>query len=81
MQEAFEKRKVKLTSPPVSAFPYFEEPFVVETDVSSVAVRAVIVQRKEDRKVHPIQYASCTMASAERKYSASIPPVSARPSM
>ena len=70
MQEAFEKLKLKLTSPPVLAFPDFQRPFVVETDASSVAVGAVMAQRKEDRKVHPIQYASRPMTSAERKYSA-----------
>ena len=68
MLEAFEKLKLKLTSPPVLTFPDFEKLYVVETDASSVAVGAVMAQRKEDRKVHPIQLASRTMTSAERKY-------------
>ena len=70
MQEACEELKLNLTSSPVLAFPEFELPFVVETDASSVGVGAVMAQRKEDRKVHPIQYASRKMTSAERKYSA-----------
>ena len=48
MQKAFEELKQKLTSPPVLAFPNFEKSFVVETDASSVAVGAVLAQRKED---------------------------------
>ena len=70
MQKAFERLKFKLTSPPVLAFPDFDQPFVVETDASSVAVGAVLTQRKEDKRVQPIQYASRTMTSAERNYSA-----------
>lgn len=70
MWEAFEALEVKLTSPPVLTFPYFEQPFVEETDASSVAVGAVLAQRKWDKRVHPIQYARRTMQSAERKYSA-----------
>ena len=70
MMSAFEVLKQRLTSPPVLAFPEFEAPFIVETDASSVAVGAVLAQKKEDGKVHPIQYASRTMTAAERNYSA-----------
>ena len=70
MQKAFEELKKKLTSPPVLTFPDFEKSFVVETDASSVAVGAVLAQRNEDRKCHPVQYASRTMSDAEKKYSA-----------
>ena len=42
MQAAFECLKEKLTTPPVLPFPNFEEPFVVETDASSVSLGAVL---------------------------------------
>ena len=67
---AIESLKWKLTTPPKVAFPNFGEPFLVETNVSSVAVGAVLAQNKEDRRTHRIQYASPTMSQAERKYSA-----------
>ena len=70
MQKAFEGLKVKLNSPSVLAFPDFDQPFFVETDASSVVVGAVLAQRKEEKRVHPIKYVCCTMISAERKYSA-----------
>ena len=70
MRKAFEGLKVTLTSLPVLAFSDFDQPFVVETDLSSVAVGAVLAQRREDKRFHPIQYASRTMTSAERNYSA-----------
>ena len=70
MQEAFDELRIKLTSPPVLAYSDLEKPFVVETDASSVSVGAVLVQKKEDRKIHPLQYASRTMNTSERNYSA-----------
>ena len=70
IRKAFEGLKITLISPPVLVFPDFEQPFVVETDSSSVAVGPVLPQRMEARRVHPIHYASHTMTSAERKYSA-----------
>lgn len=69
-QQAFEKLKEALISPPVLSYPDFEKPFIVETDASKVAVGAVLCQRGEDGKVHPIEYASRTMTAAERGYSA-----------
>ena len=70
MRKAFQNLKQRVTSPPLLALPKFEEPLVVETDASSVAVGAVLDQKKEDKKVHPIQYASRRMTGTERHYSA-----------
>ena len=70
MQQACDELRIKLTSAPFLAYPDFEKPFVVETDASSVSVGAVLAQKKEDGKIHPIQYASRTMNMSERKYSA-----------
>ena len=54
MQEAFDELRIKLTSPPVLAYPDFEKPFMVETDAISVSVGAVLDQKKGNRKIHPI---------------------------
>lgn len=70
MDKAFHLLKISLSSPPVLAFPNFEKPFGVETDASSVAVGAVLTQKDDDGKTHPVQFASRTMTVAERKYSA-----------
>lgn len=70
MEIAFDELKHRLTNPPVLAFPDFEQPFLVEMDVSSKVVREVLSQQKEDGKIHPIHYASRTLNKAERNYSA-----------
>lgn len=63
-ENAFNDLKKAITSPPVLAFPDFNETFVVHTDASNVAVGSVISQL--DR---PIQFASRTLNSAQRNYS------------
>ena len=68
-QKAFDNLKEALTSSPVLAFPNFEAPFVVETDASAIAVGAVLAQ-KQGGRLHPIQFASRSLNSAERNYSA-----------
>ena len=67
--EAFLRLKEALTTAPVLAFPDFDLPFIVDTDASSRAVGAVLAQKQEGR-IHPIQYASLSLNSAEKNYSA-----------
>ena len=57
IRSSFEESKRKLTRPPLLPLPDFDVPFVVETDSSSVAVGAVLEQKKKDGKIHPVQYA------------------------
>lgn len=66
----YEVLKQKLTTPPPLSFSDFDVPFVAETDAYSIAVGAVVVQKKTEGKIHPIEYASRTMANTERGYSA-----------
>lgn len=68
MQKAFEDLKNKLTTPQVLAYPDFETPFIVEIDASSVVIEVVPAQKKEDGKVHPVQYASRRLTEQERRY-------------
>lgn len=49
-------------------FPEFDEPFIVETNATKVAVGAVLSQKKTDGKVHPVQFWSRSMNAAEHNY-------------
>ena len=68
-EEAFKTLKNALTSAPVLGYPDFDLPFIVETDASSHAVGAVLAQ-KQGGRVHPLQFASRSLNSAEKNYSA-----------
>lgn len=68
-QDAFNKLKNLLCSPPVLAYPDFKRHFVVYADASTVAMGAVLTQKGEEQQEHPVCYASRTMNSAEKRYS------------
>ena len=61
--------KEKLTSAPVLAYPSFDELFVVENDASINGLGAVLQQKQDDSKLHPVAYASRSLTDAERNYS------------
>lgn len=70
MDEAFQKLKQAMSSPPVLAYPDFYKHFIVETDSPQVPIGAVLAQKGENGLVHPVQYTSRTMKSTERFYDA-----------
>jgi hypothetical protein len=53
---------------PVLAHPVLTDPFKLEVDASGFAMGTVLLQKKEDRKKHPIAYYSKTLSAAERNY-------------
>src|SRR6266404_2559976 len=53
---------------PVLKQPELDKPFELEVDVSGFAVGAVLLQRGEDNKRHPIGYYSATLKEAECNY-------------
>ncbi len=67
-QEAFDKLKKRVTIEPVLAHAKLEDQFELEVDASGYAVGAVLLQRKEDGKKHPIGYYSATLNEAQRNY-------------
>ena len=54
--EAFEKLKMCCMTTPVLAFADFEKEFQLETDTSSEGLGAVLSQKQEDGKWHPIAF-------------------------
>jgi hypothetical protein len=53
---------------PMLAHPILTDPFELEVDASGFAMGAVLLQKKEDGKKHPIAYYSKTLSAVERNY-------------
>lgn len=68
-QDAFSKLKNTMASDLLLAYPDFEQPFILTTDASNIAIGAVLSQL-QDGKERPIAYLSRTLSKAEEKYSA-----------
>lgn len=62
---AFDHLKTQMTRAPVLSTPDFNIPFVLETDASAVAIRAVLIQQQ-----HPIAYYSKVLCPRLRRASA-----------
>jgi hypothetical protein len=67
-QKAFDELRDRVTSEPVLAHPELDKQFELEVDASGFAVGAVLLQKKEDGKRHPIAYFSKTLNEAQRNY-------------
>ena len=68
---AFHELKLKCMQAPVLAFADFHKPFLLETDASSDGLSAVLSQKQEDGKYHPVAYASQSLKGLEAKYHSS----------
>ena len=69
-EEAFQNLKQLLMQTPVLAFPNFDQEFILETDASGAGLGAILAQTQPDQMVWPIAYASRTLQSHEKRYSA-----------
>jgi hypothetical protein len=67
-QKAFNTLKEKMTKAPVLTHPDLTKPFELEVDASGYAIGAVLLQRQEDGRRHPVNYFSTTLNTAERNY-------------
>ena len=53
---------------PVLAFANYSKPFLLETDASKDELGAVLLQKGEDGKYHPIAYRSKALSRSEKNY-------------
>ena len=67
-QKAYKTLKWRVTEEPVLAQPQLNKQFEIEVDASGYMIGAVLLQRGEDKKRHPIAYYSATLSEAERVY-------------
>ena len=65
---AFNKLKARLTEEPVLILPDFGKEFKIMTDASNGAIGAVLSQKGNDGREHPIAYASKRLSSTEQRY-------------
>ena len=70
-KEAFDILKMKCMTVPVLAFADFEKPFLLETNTSSLGLGAVLSQKQDNSKFHPVAYASWELKGGEGKYHSS----------
>ena len=67
----FQELKMKCLTAPVLAFADFKRPFLLETDASIEGLGAVLSQKQDDDRYHPIAYASSGLKGGELKYHSS----------
>ena len=67
-QKVFDTLKHCITSEPILTHPELTKQFELEVDASGFATGAVLLQKKDDGKRHPIGYYSFTLNEAERNY-------------
>ena len=67
-QKSFDKIKQKLITSPVLIYPDFNKPFRLYTDASNIALGAVLQQKSDDDKEHPVAFLSRTLNKLEQKY-------------
>lgn len=67
-ENAFNLLKTALVSTPVLCTPDFDQPFVIQTDASSVGIGAILTQGEENEKI--IACMSQKLSSAQTKYTA-----------
>jgi hypothetical protein len=67
-QQVFTTLKHRVTSEPILVQPVLNDQFDLEVDTSGFAIGAVLLQKKEDRKQHPVEYYSATLNEAKCNY-------------
>ena len=66
--KAFETLKQACMNSPVLAFPNYSKEFLLETDTSKEGLGAVLSQKQEDGRFHPVAYGSRALTMHEKNY-------------
>ena len=69
--EAVRMLKEKIMTSPLLAFPDFAKPFLLETDASNEGLGAVLSQKQDDGRFHPVAFGSHSLTPTERNYHSS----------
>ena len=67
-QQAFDTLKRKVTEEPVLLHPILTRPFELEVDASGFAIGAVLMQKGDNDRRHPVGFYSTTLTPTERNY-------------
>ena len=70
-REAVWMLKEKILTLPLLAFPDFAKPFLLEMDASKEGLGAVLSQKQDDGRFHPVAFGSCCLTPAEKNYHSS----------
>ena len=65
---AFKELKMHHMTAPGLAFANFKEPSLLETDASSKGLGAILSQKQDDGKYHPVAYASWGLKGGKPQY-------------
>ena len=68
---AYKELKMRCMTSPVLAFADFEKPFLLETDASKEGLGAVLSQKQEDGRYHPVAFTSHALHGGEKNYHSS----------
>ena len=66
--EAFEALKQACMNSPVLAFANYTKDFLLETDTSKEGLGAVLSQKQEDGRFHPVAFGSQALTTHEKNY-------------
>ncbi|KAB5587572.1 Retrotransposable element Tf2 [Ceratobasidium theobromae] len=67
-QAAFKAIKVDMSKEPTPAHPNKNKPYFLETDAPGSATGAVLSQKGEDGRLHPVAFMSSSFSPAEMNY-------------
>jgi len=67
-QNAFDKLRACLISPPVLSYPDYSRRFILDTDASDVGIGAVLSQIRDDGSEVVVSYASRSLSRPEQRY-------------
>src|SRR6266545_1258226 len=67
-QQAFERLKQIISSVPVLVHPDFNRPFVLYTNASKEGLGAILAQKGQDKRIHPITFISYKNNCHKRNY-------------